>query len=234
MGANPHSLYDTLERDERLALGRLGLGKAQIRTASDLRRARKMVRNARQLRNRLPNPMLPEVDSAEAESARELHEDFHGQESKKYRVASEPHVPPGDYAQLGPFVSLAIKPTESGSAYPKVMAILLPGKKVYVIASPDGYPFYIVGDSELDESEIAIFTDSTENRVFLGEGRVIAYLDTKWGSDVALDARGEEIEWNHAFGEEGGTRPQIYYDRAMRRLILQGGSYRAEGSWMRD
>ena len=50
------TVYDALSTKEKLAFGRIGLGKAQIQSGSDLKRAREMVRQTQRLRNRLPNP----------------------------------------------------------------------------------------------------------------------------------------------------------------------------------
>src|SRR5208282_3191351 len=48
--------YDRLSRTEKLAFGRLGLGKVKLQSESDIQRARDRVRANERFRNRLPNP----------------------------------------------------------------------------------------------------------------------------------------------------------------------------------
>src|ERR1700732_3401235 len=84
LSANPlkrkRNPYDKLSVDERLAFGRLGLGKAQLQSTSDIQKARRQVRQTERLRNRLPNPgagSLPSVESPSAEHSQNLFEEFH-------------------------------------------------------------------------------------------------------------------------------------------------------------
>lgn len=237
MGANPggkvsKGVYDSLPVNERLAFGRLGLGKAQIRTQSDLKRARKMVQVTNRLKNRLPNPSGP--DTAEAEQARELRESFSGQASEHYTVRNEPHVPAGDYTDCGEFIAVAVKPTGTGETN-AVQEISFPARDLELICDAEGRQLYIVGVGQnLSESDLRMFTSSKADRVELGECRVISYGMAKYGSEVPVHARGEDARWDHEFGEEGGTRPKIFYDRKLRRLILDRATYRIEGSWIRN
>lgn len=249
MGANPAgSAYDRLSRNEKLAFGRLGLGKAQIRTEGDVEKARRMVREANRLRNRLPNPSAPasETDSAEAnapgkgrfagnaEAARDLREGFSGEPSTGFYVANEPHVPAGDYTDCGEFIAVAVKPTATGEAQ-SVQEISFPGKRLELVSDPAGTQLFIVGVGQvLTDRDLKIFTSSSDERVLLGECRVISYGMAKFGAEVPESARGEDARWDHKFGEEGGTCPQIWYDRKWKRLILGQATYRIEGAWIRN
>jgi hypothetical protein len=246
MGGNPprsvargsrSSAYDRLTRTEKLAFGRLGLGKKQIQTEADVEKARRMVAEAQRLKNRLPNPpgsaALGSVDGAEAAAARNLREGFSGESSERYIVRDEPHVPVGDYTDCGEFIEVAVKPTSSGETA-VVQGVSFPGK-LRLICDPDGRQLYIVGGSQhLSDSDVRIFTSSESNRVELGECRVISYGMVKWGPEVPISARGEDARWDHKFGEDGGTCPKIHYDRKMKRLLLDRATYRIEGAWIRD
>jgi hypothetical protein len=247
MGANPSAgeigaarerhgsratVYDALSVKERLAFGRIGLGKAQIQTGSDLKRAREMVRQTQRLKNRLPNPAA--LDSPAAERARELREGFSGERSENYTVRDEPHVPAGDYTDCGEFIAVGVKPTSTGEAT-SVQEISFPGRDLELISDPQGKQLYIVGaGQDLSENDLRMFTDSKSERVDLGECRAISYGMAKFGSEVPASARGEDARWDHKFGEEGGTCPTIFYDRKMRRLILSRATYRIEGAWIRN
>jgi hypothetical protein len=245
MGANPSraaghgsraTVYDRLSVKERLAFGRLGLGKAQIQTAGDVEKARRMVSEAQRLKNRLPNPSaaLASVDGEEARSARELREGFSGEPSEHYIVRDEPHVPAGDYTDCGEFIEVAVKPTSSGETN-VVQGISFANDLEWICEPHHGRQLYIVGgDQELSDIDVRIFTAKTDERVLLGECRVMSYGMIKFGDEVPVSARGEDARWDHAFGEEGGTCPPIWYDRKMRRLILGPATYRIEGSWIRN
>jgi hypothetical protein len=230
MGANPMrqsnlhggGVYDSLKRDEKLALGRLGIGRAKIRNAADLSRAREILRETQQrIHNRLPNP------GAEAAQARELYEDFHESPSEQYTVYHEPHVAAGDYTDLGKLVELQVKPTASGETQ-QVQLLAFPGQDVRVICSPDGAQLHLVNGGEMLESEIRVFTAAEADHVELGECRGIVYRAVKW-HDQAGSARGKSMEWEHRFGDEGGHPPRLLYDRGMRRLLLEGGTYKVIG-----
>jgi hypothetical protein len=53
----------------------------------------------------------------------------------------------------------------------------------------------------------------------------ISYLARKYHSQLKPVDRGQIITWVHKFGQ---PLPVIFYDRRMRRLLLQGGGYRVE------
>jgi hypothetical protein len=232
--ANParDAVYDALSVNERLAFGRLGLGKAQIQTKSDLARARKMVSETQRLKNRLPNPYpgAAVLDSSAAENARELYGKFHEKESESYTVRNEPHMPAGDYTDLGKLIALRVKPTSTGQTA-HVQDISFPHKNIRVVCDPAGRQIWFVGDGQQqDADDIKIFTAENTPRPYLGECRSIVYEATKWHPQLAESARGEKIEWEHEFGEEGGTRPALSYDTRHARLLLGKASYHVEGA----
>jgi hypothetical protein len=231
------TIYDTLSVKERLAFGRLGLGKAQIQTGSDLKRGRQMVADTQRLRNRMPNPSpdvsqsrLPSVESANAAAGRNLYEKFHAKESERYTVRDEPHMPAGDYTDLGKLIALRVKPTSTGQTS-HVQEISFPRKNIRVVCDPDGRQIWFVGDGQQQTAEdLKIFTADSTPRPYLGECRSIVYEATKWHPQLAESARGEKIEWEHEFGEEGGTCPALSYDTRHARLLLGKASYHVEGA----
>ena len=228
-GARLSNPYDKLSVDERLAFGRLGLGKAQLQSAADIRRARAQVKANERLRNRLPNGSggLPSLDAPQAEHARDLREAFTEHESDRYTATQEPHIPAGDYALLGKLIELRIKPERGG----QLQLVTFPGKHIRVIANASGRQIYFVGDGqEISDAEVPIFTNSDGNFVELGPCHSIVYEAAKWHEAVPADHRGKKREWDHTFGEDGGYPPRCFYDRAKERLLLEGGSYHVEGA----
>ena len=226
---NP-SPYDSLSTQEKLAFGRLGLGKAQLRTAGDIAKARRKVADVNRFRNALPNPgsaSLPSLESPQAEHAQELYEAFHETDSEKYIVTEEPHIPAGDYTDLGKLIALRVSP----GAGRQVQQITFPGKNIRAISNASGRQIYFAGDGqELGDEEVKIFTSSSGSLVELGLCRSIVYEAAKWHEAVPASVRGTKVEWEHQFGEDGGYPPRLFYDRAKERLLLEGGSYHVEGA----
>jgi hypothetical protein len=227
---SPSAVYDSLTVEEKLALGRLGIGKRQIQTRGDLEKARAMVDDARRLRNRLPNPAV-ELSEAGAEAAMDLAGDFHERINEQYFVAAEPHVPAGDYAELGDFIGLGVKPTSGG----QVLEISFERNAIKLVSDSAGRQLYIVGDGqEISEEDLGRFGADQAEPTLLGEGRTIAYRTAKWHAEVPDTYRGKCQVYEHEFGEEGGRRPSVLYSRRMRRLMIDGGDYTVEGVGIRN
>lgn len=242
--ANP---YSRLSVQEKLAFGRLGLGKRQLRTEADIAKARAKVNDVARFRNRLPNPgALPDVNSTEATDARELSEAFHHREWRDYEVRNEPHTPAGEYSLLGQFLGLSVKPTENSTdAVRQVRELFFPngktvsvmdakgkmvdveGSDVQVISAASGRPIYLTDDQELSEEDLQLFGAGPEDPCLIGEARTISYIDEKWHPEAGI-GRGVKAMYEHAFGDAGGSKPKVFYSRRMKRLLLEGGSYHVE------
>lgn len=221
--ANP---YDQLSVNERLAFGRLGLGKAQLQSEADIRKARKQVVEVNRLRNRLPNPGAGAIGE-EADRAQDLYERFHETDSTKYFVLNEPHMQSGDYTDLGEFLDIKVKPANGGP----VQIISFEGSDIRLVCDADGRQLYVAGDGQdLDDASLAVFSDGTEDRLHLGKARFIAYQAVKWHAEVPDGARGKDKPYEHRFGEEGGTEPDVWYSRSMKRLLIGRASYHVEGA----
>ena len=225
---NP-SPYDRLSVQDRLAFGRMGLGKAQLRTAGDIAKARAELRQVNRLRNRLPNgsATLPSLDAPQAEHARELFGAFHETPSERYTDCDEPHIPAGNYTDLGKLIALRVKPEGGG----QVQEVSFPRKNIGVICNASGRQIYFSGEGQqLGDAELRIFTGSKDNLVELGPCRSIVYEAAKWHEAVPASVRGSKVEWEHTFGEDGGYPPRLFYDRRKERLLLEGGTYHVEGA----
>jgi len=221
--------YDSLSVNERLAFGRLGLGKAQLQSTADIRRARKQVQANERFRNRLPNPggsSAPPIGEG-ADRAQDLFERFHETESSHYTVLSEPHMQSGDYTDLGEFLDIKVKPANGGP----VQVISFEGGDVRLVSDAGGRQLYLAGNGQdLDEPSLRVFADGAEDRLLLGKARTIAYQAVKWHPEVPDGARGKDKPYEHRFGEDRGTEPDVWYSRSMRRLILGRASYHVEGA----
>jgi len=247
MGANPHpgkkatreraariraarlsNPYDALSVNERLAFGRLGLGKAQLQSKSDIRRARHQVAANERLRNRLPNPSsgAPAIGE-EADKAQELYERFHETESAHYTVLSEPHMQSGDYTDLGEFLDIKVKPANGGP----VQIISFEGADVRLVCDASGRQLYLAGvGQDLDDASLRVFSDDAEDRLLLGKARMIAYRAVKWHPEVPDGARGKDKPYEHRFGEDAGSEPDVWYSRSLKRLLIGRASYHVEGA----
>lgn len=243
MGANPHNQHYAIRWDT----GRLSNSYA---TEAEARRVLNQFHGKGKLVmvNPLPLGKHPHrrrnpVDTAEA--AREVREGFVDDESNHYIEVDEPHVPKGNYAQLGTggkvvdetngryYVAyLAIKPVTSI----EVKQIDLRSPKIIFISSVNRRQIYIVGAVNIDADDLRDFNANANphGEVYLGEARQIGYIATKYHPEAGNDAAGQRILWDHKFGEESGILPKAYFDSIKCRLILRGGNYRVEDAGIID
>jgi hypothetical protein len=171
------------------------------------------------------NPVEPETQ--QAKDAVAIAEGFKAQGWEWVTVIDEPHMRSGDYAQLGMLEALIIKPTSSGSTT-QVQEITI-GKNVRVLADTSRRQLYFAdGNPGLTDRDIKLFTAARGDDVELGTCRAIVYKAAKYHPEVENAARGKTQSWIHEFGEEGGTKPTLFYSRSTERLILRGGTYRVE------
>lgn len=172
---------------------------------------------------------------ATAEAAREIREGFVDHESHSYRVANEPHIPLGDYAELGTsgYVEdsdtgeraeayLAVKPAKGGYR----LQIMLVRRGVAFLSDTTRRQIWIGGRYEMPEREIAQFANDRDDPITLGECFGIGYIAVKYHPQIDNHAAGRRILWEHEFGEEDGNRPRLVYHAGIARLSLEGGNYR--------
>jgi hypothetical protein len=155
-------------------------------------------------------------------SAAALRERFTGRETDRITTRREPHMPEGDYAQLGKLLALYVKPHSGGQVQ------MIKPKGTIVVSDESARQLYFVGgDQDVTES-LAVFgaVDRGAGLFELGEARRIDYQQRK---EHVPDPDADE--WRHDFGEETGVRPKVLFDVNHKRLLLEGGEYvvRAEG-----
>lgn len=157
-------------------------------------------------------------------SAAVIREDFTGMPSEFYSVSSEPHMPAGDYAELGKLLALYVKPAGGG----QVQHINFSVHHPVLVADESARHLYFVGGDQDVSSSLATFgaRDRGAGVFELGEARRIDYKQRK---EHVPDP--DTDEWRHEFGEETGVRPVLLFDRPKKRLLLEGGEYeiRREG-----
>jgi len=156
-------------------------------------------------------------------SAAAIRESFTGMDADKVSVRSEPHMPAGDYAQLGELLALYVKPMSGG----QVQQIQFLKPRPIIVADETARQIYFVGgDQDIGEDVSQFSSHQRGGLVELGEARRIDYKQRK-----AHVPDPDADEWRHEFGEESGVKPTVLYDRANKRILLEGGEYviRAEG-----
>jgi hypothetical protein len=157
-------------------------------------------------------------------SAAAIREDFTGAPSDYYTVHPEPHMPAGDYAELGKLLVLYVKPIAGGQVQQITFAKPFP---IVVSDESARQIWFVDGDQDVSGS-IAAFgaLDRGAGLFELGEARRIDYKQRK---EHVPDP--DTDEWKHHFGEENGIRPRLLFDVTHKRLLLEGGDYeiRREG-----
>lgn len=173
------------------------------------------------------NP-LDSVDSRDAEEARGIRSGFVARRSSRYIVMDEPHMPAGDYAQLGKLYSLAVKPTPSGETR-EVQEIGFEEQGILVVSDVSRRQIYFVGaPRSMRGGVLSVFNADAADVVDLGECREIIYEAKKYHPEVGNAAAGKVVEWRHQFGEESGVMPHLHYDTKKNRFLLRGGEYVVE------
>jgi hypothetical protein len=180
------------------------------------------------------NPLPLRRRNPAVEEAREIREGFTHSPSNRCTVMDEPHMPAGDYAELGKLVSLIVKPTPSGRAQER-QELDFERQGVAVVSDVSRHQIYFAGgDQHLEPDEITLFASQKNGVVELGPCREIVYLAAKYHPEVGNSAAGKKVEWAHRFGEESGIEPTLCYNAELERLILRGGTYRVEDAGIVD
>lgn len=155
-------------------------------------------------------------------SAAAIREDFTGSPVERERVRHEPHMPAGDYAQLGKLLSLYVKPRRGGQV------LEIRPKGVIVVSDESARQIWFVGGDQDVTEALEQFGPLARGAGLyeLGEARRIDYEQRK---EHVKDP--DQDQWRHEFGEETGVRPTALFDANHRRLLLEGGAYeiRREG-----
>jgi hypothetical protein len=183
------------------------------------------------LHPRTENPRLCRVNPAElvilgnpnrrkrnSAKGAQLYEEFHGKEAASSQVVSEPQEMPKEAVVLGDLVEMNV-------IGPKGLTkISFAGDDVKLTSNTGGSQLYFVGgDQRLMPDHLHTFGLSANGHTLrLGRADSIVYQARK-----AMDGF-QVSDYKHEFGEEGGTKPTLYFDPKINRLYLEGGSYRVE------
>jgi len=146
-----------------------------------------------------------------------IREDFTGAPVEHETVRQEPHMPAGNYAQLGKLLTLAVKPRTGGQV------LEIRGHGVLIVSDESAQQIWFVGGDQDITAALPQF-GAIERRggiYELGEAREIHYEQRK-----EHVPHPEQDQWRHRFGEETDERPTVLFDLPHKRLLLEGGAYR--------
>jgi hypothetical protein len=156
-------------------------------------------------------------NGSELAAAAELSEQFHGRPPRRVREHEEPAEQRLVLADLGALREIEIE-TDDGAR-----ALLTFGRGVRLASSPDGGQLYLVGDGQqIDLEALGLAAQLPKDHISVGEAVSITYHTSKAFHDF------DPSDYQHEFGEEGGTRPRVNYDTTNKRLYLSGGSYQVK------
>ena len=159
-------------------------------------------------------------------SAASLRETFTGKPADWEEVMEEPHMPAGDYAQLGELMALYVTPCTGGQRQ-EINFGRGEDRPILVSDESGRQLWFVSGNQDVSGSLSHFGARDQGNNVFeLGHVRRIDYKQRK---EHVPDP--EHDEWRHDFGEESGVYPTLLFDAKVGRLLLKGGEYkiRAEG-----
>lgn len=158
----------------------------------------------------------PDVPLREAQS---LYREFHGKAPSRVLSMQMSEARRGTYTALGELSELHFKAPNR-----ELIKLGFEGNHVKLACSPDGNQLYLMGgDQKMDENLLRQFgAEGDKDFVDLGEAVAIVYVTRKGFDRFKLSA------YIHKFGEEGGYRPEGFYNRLQRTIILAGGSYHIE------
>jgi len=190
------------------------------------------------------NPRV-EVYRTENPSAQAIAEAFSGRPLEFVDVDYEPHMPKARYAFLSKLVGLTIKPEHGGQVQgvawwegparahdiEHYSGALLPLRAAPdLVADEIEQRLWLFKGGQDISSAIGAFgpREIGRNVVRLGTARVIRYRMKKSPVDDEL------MDYVHTFGEEGGEWPQVLFDKTHKKILLDGGSYRIDGLWIKN
>lgn len=173
-------------------------------------------------RTRLPHSWQPRTNP----DAASLRERFTGMPSDGFFVADEPHMPKGDYAQIGTLLALYIKPLTGGQV--QIIKAAKSEDRPIVASDESARQLWFVGGDQDLSLSLEVFGARQRGAGIwvLGDARRIDYKQRK-----EHIPHPERDEFQHAFGEETGELPTVLFDANAKRILLEGGAYsvREEG-----
>lgn len=153
-----------------------------------------------------------------------IREDFTGMPVEWETSTTEPHMPAGDYAQLGELLVLYVKPRAGG----QVREIQFSEPRPLLVSDETARQLYFVGGHQDLSDQLSTFgaIDRGDGLFELGEARRIDYKQRKEHVKEP-----DYDEWKHHLGEETGELPTVLFDSRHKRILFEGGAYevRREG-----
>lgn len=159
-----------------------------------------------------------------------LTESFHGRPPKEVIDHFESEEYPSDLAELGILISLEVINPYRDAEGIEINFPLKGEKDIVRLCASDEHNLHIIGGDQsfpLDKLLEGQDLEDAEKKslVDLGEVEAISYRTDKHHLE---DTNGKVEDWRHEFGEDGGEKPLLVYDRINQRLMLVGGSYTIE------
>lgn len=167
---------------------------------------------------------------SETEQAVKLFESFHGHDARGVVEKQVSAAVRKDYAALGPLIALGHGEIDATSAYlahhwEKYPHIDFSEDKVMLAGAPapagskKSRQLYCIGGNQNLSSVLHRFTQDTQKDfIDLGACSFVVYFTRK-----APDF--EPAEYCHKFGEDGGSLPQLMYDKLRKQIFFVGGDY---------
>ena len=152
-----------------------------------------------------------------------IREDFTGMPVEHEIVRQEPHMPAGNYAQLGKLLTLAVKPRAGGQVLDiRSNALIVSDERAQAEEGKLGPIWFVGGDQDITAALPQFGALERRGGIYeLGEAREIHYEQRK-----EHVPHPEQDHWRHRFGEETNVRPTVLFDLPHKRLLLEGGAYR--------
>jgi hypothetical protein len=152
-----------------------------------------------------------------------IREDFTGMPVEHEIVRQEPHMPAGNYAQLGKLLTLAVKPRAGGQVLDiRSNALIVSDERAQAEEGKLGPIWFVGGDQDITAALPQFGAIERRGGIYeLGEAREIHYEQRK-----EHVPHPEQDHWRHRFGEETNVRPTVLFDLMHKRLLLEGGAYR--------
>ncbi len=152
-----------------------------------------------------------------------LYESFHGKSPKEIVEVHASAAIRKDYTALGDLIAIGLddggfSPAKMVNRWEDCAHLKFDGAKL--ASAPHGRQLYVMGGKINLQSMLKNFEgDAEKDFVDLGEAAFVVYEARK------ASTKFEPVEWVHAFGEKGGARPSLMYDRLRRNIYFVGGDY---------
>ncbi len=160
----------------------------------------------------------PRKNPSEVESAAALSEKFHGRPARTEKTVTEQHTERAVLADLGRLIEMTVYPPDGG----KPFALQFRSNVRLGCSTDGGQLYFISGDQKLDLSALKLNKSMPKDHLEIGYACSIVYSTSKAFHSF------EKSDYEHHFGEDGGTYPTLCYDVQNEKLYLIGGTYQVK------